>query len=229
VRLLYVLPTGGGKTVVLAAIMAQLVARGQRCLFLVHRKELVWQTVKHLALVGVDAGMVLADVRARPEQPVQVASVQTLVKPARLAKEKEGAGYDLLIVDECHHSVADSYRAIRAAFPAAAVLGATATPYRLDNKPLWPTFTSARFGPTTEALTNAGFLVPARVFVCQAQVATAGVKMSMGDFATGALSSSARVITGEWWRNSSAWRPPGRVRWSTRSMWSTASSLPTSL
>ncbi len=38
VRLLYVLPTGGGKTVVLASVMASLAEQGKRCLFLVHRK-----------------------------------------------------------------------------------------------------------------------------------------------------------------------------------------------
>lgn len=193
VRLLYVLPTGGGKTVVLARVMASLAAEGVRSLFLVHRKELVEQTVAHLRNLGVDAGVIMAGFPRSPEKLVQVASVQTLNR--RLATEQDG--YRLVIVDECHHAVASSYIAILKSFPSASVVGATATPFRLDEKGLWPVFTSILCGPSIADLIESSFLVSANVYTCKAQVDTAGIKALGGDFVVGVLSRSARMITGD--------------------------------
>ena len=64
-----------------------------------------------------------------PELPVQVASVATLVR-----RLDQLAPPDLIVPDECHHAAAPSWRRILDAYPEANVLGATATPQRLDGK-----------------------------------------------------------------------------------------------
>jgi len=159
----------------------------------VHRKELVEQTVAHLRNLGVDAGVIMAGFPRSPEKLVQVASVQTLNR--RLATEQDG--YRLVIVDECHHAVAASYIAILQSFPSASVVGATATPFRLDEKGLWPVFTSIMCGPSIADLIESSFLVSANIYTCKAQVDTVGMKALGGDFVVGVLSRSARMITGD--------------------------------
>jgi hypothetical protein len=77
-RLLYVLPTGGGKTVVLAAVMAALARTGLRTLFLVHRTELLHQTDAQLRRLGVEAALIAPGAAHAPQALVQVASVQML-------------------------------------------------------------------------------------------------------------------------------------------------------
>lgn len=67
-RILFVLPTGGGKTVVAAAIVAGALAKGKRVLFCAHRRELIKQTFTKLLRTGLDPahiGVVMAGVPAR--------------------------------------------------------------------------------------------------------------------------------------------------------------------
>lgn len=92
---LYVLSTGGGKTIIFSYIARQAAARGNRVLILVHRQELLRQSSDSLEALGVDHGLV-APGRSYSGDRVQVASVQTLVR--RLGKVPAP---DLIIVDEC--------------------------------------------------------------------------------------------------------------------------------
>src|SRR4051812_38626507 len=98
-----VLPTGAGKTVVASTIIRSAVARGQRCLFLAHRRELIDQSVAKLEACGVtNVRMIRAqhDV-GDPTAPVTVASVPTLTNwMDRLPIA------DLVLFDECHHTKA---------------------------------------------------------------------------------------------------------------------------
>ena len=107
-----VLPTGGGKTVVFAHMAKEWLDAnpGQRIMILVHTDELVQQAhAKVLAIAPhLDVGIVKAtrrDVRA----DVIVASVQSLRSAARRAEIRH---VGLIIVDECHHATAKTYRAI---------------------------------------------------------------------------------------------------------------------
>ena len=57
---LLVLPTGAGKTATASQLIAWAVARGRRCLFLVHRREIVLDTHRRLVAAGVACGVVMA-------------------------------------------------------------------------------------------------------------------------------------------------------------------------
>ena len=72
------MPTGSGKTVVAAELIKREVEAGGYAVVLVHRTELVEQMVMKLFAIGVDAGIIKAGYKPRPEQRVQVCSVQTL-------------------------------------------------------------------------------------------------------------------------------------------------------
>jgi superfamily II DNA or RNA helicase len=68
---IYVLPTGGGKTVVFCELIKILAARGERILVIVHRTEILNQTSRKLQLLGIDHGIIKACRVANPECLVQ--------------------------------------------------------------------------------------------------------------------------------------------------------------
>lgn len=106
-----VLPTGAGKTVIFSHLAKEyLASRSGRIVILVHRDELVNQTVDKLHSVAphLVVGIVKAE-RNDVDADVIVASVQTLRKDSRLSQITDVAA---VIVDECHHATADSYLSV---------------------------------------------------------------------------------------------------------------------
>lgn len=155
-RLLLVAPTGFGKTIVIVAI-----TRGHldasptnRVMVVVHRRELMKQTVARLRASGLDdVGINTPGTTAR----VVVASLQTL------ASRGTRPDATLVLWDEAHHCPASSFRTVHAAYPDAIHIGATATPIRADMKPLGDMFEDMVVGATVQQLTRDGLLVPSEV------------------------------------------------------------------
>ncbi|MGH3500723.1 MAG: DEAD/DEAH box helicase [Nocardioidaceae bacterium] len=106
-RPLVVLPTAAGKTVIFSALIG---ARPGRSLVLVHREELVTQTVEKINLIAPDlhVGVVKAD-RDEYDAQVVVASVQTAYRDNRLSRL---SGFGTVVCDEAHHASAPSWRKI---------------------------------------------------------------------------------------------------------------------
>src|SRR5215208_8079096 len=98
------------------------------------------------------------------EQPVQVASVQTLHARAMRRGSIELPPADLIIVDECHHATATTWKKIIAAYPDAILVGLTATPCRGDGRGLGGIFQDIVEAPQVPDLVAQGFLVPTRVY-----------------------------------------------------------------
>jgi superfamily II DNA or RNA helicase len=122
-RFAVVIPTGGGKTVIFAWLTrfwheswhmdlgtTKRRALPNRVLILVHRDELVDQTLDKLSQVAphIDVGIVKAE-QNDVYHDVIIGSVQTLQRDRRLAQLPE---IGLVIVDECHHASAPGYRKI---------------------------------------------------------------------------------------------------------------------
>lgn len=136
-RQLLALPTGAGKTMVFAHLVA---SRQGRALILAHRDELIQQAADKLEMVApeLNVGIIKAE-RDEHTAPVVVVSVQTLSRPRRL--ERVIPDFETVIIDEAHHAWADSYRRIlshvRAFEPEGPLtLGVTATPERGDHESL---------------------------------------------------------------------------------------------
>jgi superfamily II DNA or RNA helicase len=173
-KVLFVLPTGGGKTIVFGCIAAQAMRLGRRILIMVHRQELLGQTAKALARFGIEYGVIAAGYEPRPSS-VQVASVMTAVR-------REIDEFDLTIVDEAHHAVAGSWRRIIDRLPNALVLGVTATPERLDGRGLGDVFDEMVVGPSTAELTRLGYLAPAAVYAPPTAPDLSDINIVAGDY-----------------------------------------------
>ena len=123
------MPTGTGKTVVLASIVKQYLNRDADCsvLIVAHRIELIEQTGTFLNHFGIDYGVIAGGKRPAVLKRVMVASVQTLSKNLDI-----GLSPSLVVIDEAHHALAKTYQMLWTAWPEAKFLGLTATPYRMS-------------------------------------------------------------------------------------------------
>lgn len=114
-----VAPCGAGKSVIISEIARMTTIKGNRVLFLVHRRELIEQIKNTFKKNEVNLDL------------VQFGMVQTVVR--RLDKTPKPA---LIITDENHHALAKSYRKIYDHFSDVLRLGFTATPIRLNGSGL---------------------------------------------------------------------------------------------
>lgn len=194
------LPTGGGKTVIFSTIIQAAANRGQRCLVLVHRRELVRQAQATLLKAGVFAATVVSGIRTPWRCPVLVGMVQTV---SRRLTQMAAAGWqpDLIIIDEAHHAVAGSWQRVLTTWPQASRLGVTATPERLDGRGMGDLFARLLCGPQTAALIEAGHLAPVRMF--SHQLPLRKLRVRAGDFAMegasvdlGSVNALERMVEG---------------------------------
>ena len=121
--------------------------KGNRVLFLVHRKELCEQISNTFSMCGVNFEL------------CDVSMVQTVTK--RLEKIKEP---QIIITDEAHHALSNTYIKIYEHFNNALKLGFTATPMRMNEGGLGKVFDSLVEGVSTEWLIRNNFLAPYKAF-----------------------------------------------------------------
>jgi DNA repair protein RadD len=180
-RLCLVAPTGSGKTVIAAAIIKKAVVRGEKIVFVGHRRELTEQTSRRLHDQGVDHGIIQAGFPGRPGAPVQVCSIQTLHARAVRSRAIDLPPADWLFVDEAHHARARTYERLIAAYPKAVLIGLTATPCRGDGRGLGNIFNLLVECPSVAELTRDKFLVPARIYA-PARPDLMGIRVERGDY-----------------------------------------------
>jgi superfamily II DNA or RNA helicase len=196
-RAAVVLPTGAGKTVVFAHTAAVMHARGVRTLVLAHRDELIEQAAAKLRAVAptLMIGIVKGSRREIHGRDVIVASVQSLARAERRA-ELARAGVRLVIVDEAHHAVANTYMAVLrdlGCFEAdpmqgAYALGVTATLGRADRVALGQVWEDVVYRRDILDMIREGYLVNAKgVRVRVDGLDLAAVKRRHGDYADKAL------------------------------------------
>jgi DNA repair protein RadD len=186
--ILLVAPTGSGKTIIAGSIVQSAVAEGQRVLVLAHRREIIAQTVGKLLANGIDPGIIQAGFADDRAAAVQIASVQTLHARAIRSSRLALPAANLLVVDECHHATARTWRAIIEGYPAAVLLGLTATPCRGDGRGLGGIFKEMIECPQVQDLIDGEFLVPTWVYA-PAIPDLAGVHVKGGDYIQSALAT----------------------------------------
>lgn len=217
-RPVQVLPTGTGKTVVFSELAARWVQRyrmsaKQRVLVLAHREELIEQAAAKVRMMAphLRVGIVKAD-RDNCTADVIVASVQTLRQEKRRHRIVH---VGLLIVDEAHHAVAETYRIIMEHYgcfnaEGARAVGFTATLSRTDGMALGDIWQDVVYTKGIAESIREGYLVRPRGMRVQVSDLDLGkVRKSRGDYADGALGralegSLAPVRVAEAYRDHSA-------------------------
>jgi superfamily II DNA or RNA helicase len=160
---LYVLATGLGKTVI-AAHLAKSFQHG-RILFLAHRQELIYQARRTFeAVLGETPEIEMADQWADSRARVVISTIQTQAGSKGGRRERfNPSDFSLLIADESHHAVADSWQATIDYYKQNSdlrVVGMTATPDRADEEALGKVFESVAFEYELPDAINDGWLVP---------------------------------------------------------------------
>ena len=146
-KIVSVLGCGGGKSIIQGTIAKNATNKGNRVLFLVHRKELCEQIKNTFIDVGVN--MDLCD----------VCMVQTVSRRLKSMPE-----YDLILTDEAHHSTAKTYTKIYEHYPKAILLGFTATPIRLNKGGLGDVYDKLITSVSTQWLIENHYLAPYKYY-----------------------------------------------------------------
>ena len=123
------MPTGTGKTMVLAELVKRLMMKdeGIRILIVAHRRELIEQIKATVKRMGLNADNQLSVIN---NQTIIVESIQTI------SRRIDALDFipSLVVIDEAHHALAKTYKMMWDAWPDARFLGLTATPCRLNGK-----------------------------------------------------------------------------------------------
>ena len=180
-------PTGAGKTIMLSAVTGDSLGdTDAKACVLAHRDELTAQNRDKFRRVVPDVSTSVVDATTKSwGGQVTFAMVPTLAREANLTGMPK---LDLLVIDEAHHAVADSYRRIidrvRGTNPDARIFGVTATPTRGDKKGLRAVFDNVADQVRLGELIASGHLVPPRTFVIDVGVQDKlkAVRKTVSDF-----------------------------------------------
>ena len=203
-RALIVMPTGTGKTTFFSKLVGDFHALGQRSIVLAHRVELLEQAADRIAAqnphlrVGIEGG----DVSASGWCNSVVAGVQSIGRPNSKRLPRYNAG--LLVIDEAHHAVADSYQAVMRRFGSydgrCFTVGVTATPHRMKNHPDHPlhgtdsaVFEEIVFQFTLREAIDQHYLADLRGYRVKTSTDLSSVKTTAGDYNQKALADAVNT------------------------------------
>lgn len=166
-------PPRTGKTVTMAEIARLTTRNGKRCLFLVHRKEIIGQAMDTFEIQKCDMNL------------VDFMMVQTAYRRVeRLPK------YDVIFVDEAHHALAKTYQTVLTAYPNAIKLLFTATPIRTGKRQLDEIADDIVLGKSIQQLTEEGNLAPFKYYSVDYVDKSKLKKSSTGDYTNNSIDDS---------------------------------------
>lgn len=173
-RQIFILPTGGGKTVVFSEIALLATTKGKTVLILTDRIELFKSAVNAFGRLHIPVCKINADNKnIAKEAKLFVGMVETVARRLELLKDIE---LDLIIIDEAHKG---NFFKIIDAFPEVKVIGATATPI---NKLLHKYYTNMIDVVTIQQLVENGFLTPCKPYQMQDDFSDVKVEKSGAEF-----------------------------------------------
>lgn len=176
------LPTGCGKTVTGLTLAKKM---GAKTLWIAHRTELIVQPLKATKALfpDVTTGIVKAQ-RNEMDADFVFASIQSLYK-----RVEQLPKFDLVVVDECHHTASKTYRKVLEAVGDTPVLGLTATPERGDKAGLDDDYEKIVYELQLLQAIKDGYLVDLRSKQIELDINFDGIKTTAGDLNQGQLST----------------------------------------
>lgn len=201
-RQLITLPTGGGKTLVMGAIIEWIFSEyGLKTIMLAHRDELLDQAQEEFEDISNDfiIEKEKAESKASPMANIIVASVQSIGQTnSPRIKKFNPKDFGLILVDECHHSTSTTYRNAINYFkegnPNILLVGVTATPFRSDKEDLSEVFdTVAHHEPVIKMMRDK-WLTPTVSRRILSRTSLKGIKTTAGDYNIGDLSQAVNNL-----------------------------------
>lgn len=199
---LVVLPTGAGKSLVIAMLARQALEFGGRVVVLAHRKELLQQNAEKIRVLlpGFDVGIFSAGLKSKEtSQDVLCAGIQSVYR-----KASEIGSRHLIIVDEAHLVSSDDetmygsfINDVVALNPRSRVVGLTATPFRTGEGPICgpdKLFRRICYEAQTGKLITEGFLCPITNKAAEATVKTDALQIRGGEF----IGGDVQRLFGRW-------------------------------
>ena len=169
-RVMMQLPTGGGKTVIAGALLADWLTDGRKAVWLTHRTELAEQTRRMLTDAHISA---MTDVKWMPGTDAPAMSGGAVILMAQTVGRRTDSmevwrrynADDLMVIDEAHHAAAEGWERAMQQWPGR-IIGMTATPWRLSKKEGFDhLFDELLCGPQVADLQAADWLCDARILL----------------------------------------------------------------
>jgi len=165
--------TGAGKTVTAVSDAKRL---GKRTLFLAHTKELITQAQGTFETIWdtAETGLYVAEQKDN-QAYVVCSSIQSISRNLDQFKPDD---FGYVIIDECHHGAADSYRKVLSYFKPEFTLGLTATPDRTDGESILEDFKNVAHKLDLQQAVELGVLVPIRCIRVKTNVDLSTVRIN---------------------------------------------------
>jgi len=164
-------PTGAGKTLISIDIIKSALAKGKRVMFVVDRVSLIDQTSSEFDKHGLPHGVIQADHWRVNNEPLQLASTQTITRRRRKPD------VDVIIVDECHSLYKSFVKLMMETWSALPFIGLSATPF---TKGLGNIYDDLLVVETTSSLIDKGYLCDYVAY--GAPIDLKGIKTVAGDY-----------------------------------------------
>jgi superfamily II DNA or RNA helicase len=175
-----VLPTGTGKSLIMAMVARACNEKGGRAMILADRHELISQNANTAERVGCWVGIEQADSYAAAYDPDVVVASKSTLHPKRIQQWPEDH-FRVIICDEAHHATAPSYTRIFKHFRKAKLIGLTATPDRADEDEILDVFGSICYERTIWDMIQAP---PPGPWLCRLKFVQCGVDIDLKDIRT---------------------------------------------
>ena len=180
--------TGTGKTV---TAVSDAKSVGKRTLFLAHRHELVDQAMKAFRKIWPDVSIGQYEGSIREKDAYVVCG--TVQSVAGNLEDFLPDDFGYLVIDECHHGTAETYRKVMSYFRPSFTLGLTATPERADGEDLLSVFQNVAHKLDLRSAVEQGTLVPVRCIRIKTNIDMRDVRISGFKYNTQDLESTIRV------------------------------------
>jgi len=168
-------PTGSGKSLMIRDMAERAARKGFSSYVVAPRREIISQMSRHYDEVGLDHGILQADhPRRRPGYPIQIATTATLLR-------RDVPEPSIIFRDEAHLGL-QATLTLRERFPNAIFIGTTATPCRLDGRPLGSAFQRIIRVATVADLIQRGYLCPYVAFQPPWDIDLSSIPTMGGDY-----------------------------------------------
>ena len=185
------MPTRSGKTILFSQIAKRFENAGRKVLVLTHRQEIFEQTFDKFTDFKISVGQIRTG-KVLTKNPIQLGMIQTvnnLLKKQERIKEKHKLKNivitekpDLILIDETHHAVSNTWKYVLNYYDDVPRMGFTATPSRLDGSGLVELFDKLVIGKSSQWMVDNHWL-SRPVHLCPpSPLDKENIKKRMGDY-----------------------------------------------